>query len=831
MYSLTQQLVMIKNYLKTAYRNLLKNKFYSLINVLGLAIGLAACFFVFKYVHFETSYDRFHKNLSRIYRIPLTYTKSSSNIPTTASNHPAVAPAMKADFPEVEDAARIVHSSIFMKAAMISYQNTKGVTKTFNEDKIYVADPSFLTMFSFPIVAGVKDNILAEPNSAAISQSIAKKYFGNDNPIGQTLFLNKRLPLKISGVFANVPENSHIKFDILISFLSLGQNWGYDNWGWPEFYNYVMLAPGTNPKTIEKRFPSFVNKYMQEKMKILNSGFEFHLQPLEEIHLKSNYRIEVEVNGSEKEIFFLSIIGLFILIIAWINYVNLSTAKSMERAKEVGLRKAIGAVRWQLIGQFLLESVIINFIALFLAILIIIAFSPFFNSFIGKDLSAGLLVRNIWNESWFWLASTGILVLAILIVGIYPALIFSAYRPALVLKGKLTKPFSGISLRKVLVSFQFILSLLLIAGTITVYKQLSYMRKEELGYNKDQILVLKAPAIFDSTLTTRVNYFKTEILKHPAIKSITGTSDIPGKAILGRNTVRKEGEDNTKNFITFLNEVDENFTNTFQVQLVAGRNFLPDDSTDIYKSTRIRVIINEKLVAALGFKTNEDAINQRIIFAAGSGEHNGEIIGVVKNYHQRSLKEKYDPILYYYPNFSLWKYFSLRLETKDVQQNITDIEKLYKATFGDNAFEYFFLNEYFNQQYLSDQRLGKVFGLFTSLAIVVACLGLLGLSSFVIRLRTKEMGVRKVLGASVFDIVSLFSRDFVKMVVLAYIISLPIILITTRKWLDNYAFHIDISWFILVIPLLILLLITLITIGLQSMKTALANPVKALRSE
>lgn len=823
---------MLKNYFKIAYRNLLKNKVFSVVNIFGLAIGMAGCFFIYGYVHFESSYDRFHKRAADIYRVNISFAGSFANLAGMSTNHPAVGPAMKQDFPEVVDFARVVSPSIFMPATLVSYTDSKANTVTFNQEKLYIADPSFLTLFSFPFLAGDPAKALSEGGTIVISGTMAHKYFGNENPLGKTLLLNRRQPLKVTGVFRDVPENSHIKFDMLVSFRTMGDKWGYDNWGWPEFYTYVLLAPGTDPKKLEAKFPSFIDKYLADKMKELNFRTIFHLQPITDIHLRSDALKGPEPNGSEREIYFLSIIGIFILVIAWINYVNLSTAKSVERAKEVGLRKVVGAMKMQIIAQFIMESFIINLLALSLAAIIVSVCLPYFGPFIGKNLHQSALLSGLWQTPGFWLALVAIFLAGAFVVGAYPALVLSAYKPSLVLKGNFLRSDKGILLRKILVSFQFVLSLLLIAGTITVYRQLSFMQNETLGYNKDQVIVVKEPPILDSTFLYKINSFKTQLLNNPAVTDVAASSDIPGKTVIGRNSVRKASEDKTHNFITYITEVDEHFINTYQMQLAAGRNLVRQDTADFWTTrNKVRVLVNERIVAALGYKSNEAAIHQDIIFSYGQGDLKGEIVGVLNNYHQRSLREAYDPMLYLYPSYDNWKYLSINIKTRQLQQNLSAIKDLYSSTFSGSPFEYVFLDEYFSRQYQSDQRFGKVFGLFTALAIFVACLGLLGLSSFVVRLRTKEIGIRKVLGATLYSLLILFSGDFVKLVCIATVIAIPIVYFMAGRWLNNYAFHIHLSWLIFVMPPVMLLAISLITISLQSVRAALANPVKSLRTD
>ncbi|WP_149240018.1 ABC transporter permease [Dyadobacter sp. 32] len=822
---------MLKNYLKIARRNLWRNKTFSAINVFGLAIGIAACFFIFEYVYFESSYDRFNKNATNIYRIPISYSGSMANVPTTAANHPAVGPAMKADFPEVTDYVRVVSVSLFMNASTMSYEPLNATPKTFNESKIFLADASFFKIFSYPLVYGDPKSCLTEANTIAISAAEAKKYFGSQNPIGQILKMNGRMPMKVTAVFKDIPENSHLKFDMLISFATVGPDWGKDVWTWPEFYNYVVLAPGTDVKKLEAKFPAFIQKYLGAKMKELSFGNTFQLQPITDIHLNSNYLKEAEANGSEKEIYFLGIIGVFILFIAWINYINLATAKSMERAKEVGLRKVVGAEKQQLIIQFLLESLIVNMLASFLATVIILAFVPFFNDFIGKDISTGFFSTGLGGRPIFWLSATGVFAFGALLVGAYPAFVLSSFLPAAVLKGLIIKSNKGISLRRVLVSFQFVLSIILISATLIVFKQFNYMRNGSLGYKKDQVLIVKSPAIADSTIGSRYNFFKSELKQTASVIGATTTSDIPGSMIRYRNSVRRANQDQSHNFTSYLMEIDENFIPAYKIELLAGKNFVASDSSGLNMKSNNKIIVNEEVVKALGYKSAVEAVNQDVLFRLGQADLPCKIIGVTKNFHQRSLKEKYDPILFYYPSYSDWKYISVNLNVANATKSISDIEASYKRSFPGNPFEYFFLDDYFNQQYHADNRLGNVFGLFAILAIVVASMGLLGLSSYVIKLRTKEIGVRKVLGASVSGLLVLVSKDFVRLVAVAAVIAIPIIYFSAADWLNSYAFHISLGWAIFVVPPILLLTITLITICLQSLKTALMNPVKSLRSD
>jgi putative ABC transport system permease protein len=817
---------MLKNYFRIAYKNLIKNKVFTLITIFGLAIGMAACFFIFQYVHFESSYDTFNKNIANIYRVNISYSGSFSNQPPTATNHPAVGPAMKAEFPEVVDYARVVSPGLFMPAPAMSYTNSQGNTIVFNPEKIYLADSSFLQMFSFPFVLGDASTALADGHSIVISEKMAQKYFGKDDPMGKTLLLNRQLPLRVTGVFKDVPENSHIKFDMLMSFNFLrGLN---SVWTWPEYYTYIMLRPGTDPHQVEARFPAFINEHLDSIMKAYNFGTHFHLQSLADIHLRSEGLKGPEDNGSDREIEFLTIIGTFILVIAWMNYINLSTAKSMERAREVGLRKVVGALRYQLIGQFITESVLINLLALILAAFIVYICFPYFGAFIGKEISRGSVSSDLLHMSGFWLTLITVFLTGAFLVGAYPAFVLSAYKPVTVLKGKFLQSGKGVELRKVLVSFQFILSLLLIAGTVTVYRQLSFMRNQSLGYNKEQVVVVKVPPAFDSTFAYKLSSFRDQLLGRAAVADVTLSTEIPGKPVLARNSIRKATDYQTHNFLAYIVEADEHFIETYQMKLVAGRNFTFHDTSD-YFHHKSMVIVNEAVVKGLGFKNDEAALHQDIATPAIALP--AEIVGVLSNYHQQSLRENYDPMIYLYPSNENWSYMSVKVRAGQVSDGLAEIADTYKSIFTGTPYDYFFLDEFFDRQYRSDQRFGKVFGLFTLLTIFVACLGLLGLSSYTVRMRVREIGIRKVLGASAYSILTLISKDFIILVAIASAVALPITGFLVHFWLSNYAFHIPLDAFIFILPPLILLVIAMITISLQSFKAAMANPIASIKAE
>lgn len=827
---------MIRNFLTIAWRNLLRNKVFSLVNISGLAVGMAACFLVLQYVRFEWSYDKFHKNSDRIYRVTIEREHPASAIRISAA-HPGVGPAMKEEFAEVEEFTRVLHQSIFMgEVTTWSHIDDQGNEKVFNEERVYCVDPSFPDVFSFPFVYGDPKTALSDISSVVIAESISRKFFGSENPIGRTLLLDGRRNLTVTGVFKDVPENSHLKFNILVTFFFEEMKPRVSeeaHWKWAEYYTYVRLMPGTNPSAIEARFPDFVERHMGEYMRRMNFVEHFHLQPVVDIHLRSpEMTKEREVHGSERTVYFLLIVAILILVIAWTNYVNLSTSKSIERAREVGVRKVSGASKRQLIIQFLLESVLINLLATFLGFALVGLSLPYFNQLAGKNIGTSVHELTLVQDPLFWAGLAGVIILGSFAAGFYPALVLSSFRVTAVLKGKFFGSRSGIALRKTLVGSQFIVSVALIAGTIIVFQQVSFMRNHDLGYAMDQILVVKSPRVGDSTTSIRMQSFKTELLRHSSIHSIAPSSEVPGRQPSQSNFIRNYDDGREEQFLCFWFFVDSGFFPTYDVALTAGRNFDEGERVnDNSKNIPIPVILNEKATRLLRFEAADDAVKKLIHFGFGGSDYIGEIVGVVADFHQRSLKTDYDPIIFFPASGSRGQYLGINMWMQSASETIAFIEDQYRQAFPGNQFEYFFLDDYFNDQYAADQQFGKVFGLFSGLALLVAGLGLFGLSTFMISQRTKEIAVRKVLGATIASMVPLFSKDFVKLIVIANLIALPVVYFLVDRWLNSFAFRINIGWIMFVVPAVVLLVISLITVSVQTMRTSSANPVKSLRSE
>lgn len=826
---------MTTTFFKASYRSLLKNKIFTLINISGLAIGIAACFFIFQYAHFEQSYESYNVNADNIYRVPLHYHTSSGDDYTEATNYPPVGPALKANFPEVVSFARLVPSSNTSGTTTIS-RIEGGVTKfSCNEKRVFQADAPILQMFSVHLIYGNDSTALTQIRSVVISESEAKKYFGTKNPMNKTLYLNSGLPFTVTGVFKDIPENSHLKFDMLMSFPD--DKFQADNWSWPEFYTYVMLSPGTNPIVLENKFPAFIKQYLGSKTEQLNFKNSISLQPIKDIHLYSHYRKELEPNGNASDIWFLSILSFFVLLIAYINYINLSTAKVMERAAEVGLRKVIGASKAQLVWQFLVESFMVNCLALILAALLVWCLAPLYEDLIGKTLTNWFWTSGVQSEPVFWIAVLLILIGGSFLVGIYPALLLSRYNPVDVLKGKFYGSQNGIMIRKVLGTFQFLIAIILIAGSLIVFYQLTYMNNQYLGYNSAQILVVKTPGIYDRKEVPKIYTLQKELLQNTSINGVGLSTEIPGESIDRIADVSMFGDPSRRKADVSIVQIDNHFLDTYHIPLSAGRNFGQRDSVDVFPidgvtyPDKVSVIANESLTKNLGFKTDEDAVSKLITFSIDEHELKGEIIGVIKNYHQTSLKDPFQPALYLYPSRAEWRYYSISLHTNNLEKTISSVQNTYTGLFPANPFDYFFQDDYFNEQYKSDQRFAKIFNVFTALSIFVSCIGLLGLLSFIIKIRGKEIGIRRVLGASFRNILILFFKDFFKLIVIATLFALPVIYYGGSKWLNNFAFHAPLNLFVFILPPLILVVITFTAVTIESLKSALSNPLSSLRDE
>ena len=800
---------MFQNYLTSLWRYISKNKVFTFINVAGLAIGMLACILIAQFVLHELSYDNFLDKKDRIFRLQLDRYDKGELSTRWASGAAGVGPDLKANFPEVKNYVRLAKQSATLSTGDVF----------FKEDDLYFGSEDFFKVFSIKLIEGIDSVVLKEPFKMVVSQSLARKYFGSENPVGKFLKTNGKTEYEISGVFEDLPVNTHMKIDVLGSFASLQKLWNdpVTSWNWDGFMTYIVLDDKSDSKVFENKLPAFVLKQNGEDLKKFNAGMVFHLQPVSDIHLDSDFIMEFKPNGSRQSVNSLSIVALLIMIIAWINYINLSTAKSIERAREVGVRKVMGGFRSQLIQQFLTESLFLNILAVMLAAAFAILLTPWFGDLTGRELG-----YQLFKQPAFWSVLTALILLGALMSGLYPAFVLSSFRPVEVLKGKFKNSDQGVWLRKGMVVAQFIASITLMVGTFTVYRQISFMRNQSLGINIEQTVVMQSPSVTDSTYKQKFQVFKQKISQHAEVVSVSASSSVPGSqpdwnAGGIRRLSQREDEQNQYRIIM----TDDSFIKGFGLEMVTGREF-----SDEVVNENENVLLNESASRLMGFAKPEDAINDHIYFWGDTFK----IVGVMKNYHQESLKKAFDALIFRYDE-APDGFYSIKFNTRQVKESMIGFESDWKEVFPGNPFHYFFLDDHYNQQYKADQQFGNIFGIFSGLAIFIACLGLFGLSSLTVLQRTKEIGIRKVLGASLFGILRLISRDYVILIGSAIVLSVPLAGWIMNSWLQDFATRIPLSWWIFAAPSLTVVIIALFTVSAHTLKAAMSDPVKSLRHE
>ena len=799
---------MLKNYFRIAWRNLTRNKVFSGINIIGLAIGLACSLMLTLYVKDELSYDRHHANADRIYRVSRTFLSKDGTVSLRLGHvAPPFGPLIREDFREIEQVVRMLETD-----ALVRYGDL-----LFEEENMFAAEPNLFKVFSFNVLHGNPDKALENPFSIMFSKTMAEKYFGKENPVGKTVRVDNQLDYTVTGVFESLPSQSSFHPNFLISFSSLNDERVYGaeklrtNWGNNAFSTFLLLPPHYNPQKLIDAFPAFQNKHIDvnaSKYSVLN------LMKLTDIHLHSQLDSEIEANGDIQYVYFFSIIGIFILAIACINYMNLATARSDKRAKEVSMRKVVGAMRSQLIRQFLSESFLIILIALLMAVVIAVLCLPFLNNVSQKELT----IRDIMSPG-FITAVLGITLFTGMLAGSYPAFFLASFQPVGALKGRLGSTVKKTRIRQVLVILQFAIAVVLIISTTVVHNQMTHIQNYKLGYSKEQILLL--PAISDSST---YESFKQQIKQSSGIMEVTHSSRIPSGRLLDSwdAYITKDGamaqtDINIKSLM-----VDEDFITTYKIEMAAGRNFSRNYTTDKTEG----YILNETAIRLLGWKNPNDAIGNRF----GYGQNRGQIIGVVKDYHFESLHQKVAPMVMLM-NGSKFKRLSVRITGQDIKGTLDHLESAWESRFPDKPFKYEFLDQRFKKLYSREQTQQLLFNIFSGIAIFISCLGLLGLSIFMAELRIKEIGIRKVLGASVHNLVVLLSGDFLKLVLIAILIASPIAWYVMNKWLDNFAYRIALEWWMFGLAGILAVAIALLTISFQSVKAALMNPVRSLRSE
>jgi putative ABC transport system permease protein len=805
---------MLSNYFKIAFRNLWRNKAFSAINIFGLAIGIATCLVILMFVQNELSYDRFNKKADRTARIIFVGEVQGEKM-KEASVMPPVAKTLLSDYPEVEEATRLKNAG----SPIINYAD-----KSFREGSVAFVDSNFLSVFTLPLIAGDSRTALLEPNTVVITKATAKKYFGDEEAIGKVLFFKEwNSNFKVTGVMEKIPVNSHFHFDFFAS-MSGFEEAKSSSWMSSNFYTYLVLRKGADYKQLQSKLPGLVSKYigpqMQQAMGLTLEQFRkngsdigFMLEPLTSIHLKSDTTSELEPRGDIRYVYIFSAIALFMLLIACINFMNLSTASAAKRAREVGIRKVMGSVKLQLVKQFLIESMLITIIALLIALAIAQSVLPLFNNITGKALSL-----NFAENTWLLPSLLLLGLITGFIAGSYPAFFLSSFNPATVLKGKLVAGKKTGWLRSGLVVFQFCISIVLIVGTAVVYLQLSYIQNKNLGYEKERVLILPETYL----LGQKEAILKQKIKADTRVLNVTSSGYLPAGPSNGNNFFIYAQEEASQ-IKTLRYDVEDNYIPTLGMEIVYGRNFSPEFATD-----SSGIILNETAARALGWDKN--AIGQTVKRRENNGaEMTYNVIGVVKDFHFKSLHERISPLVMTLSKNS----GTLIIKTKSAEVGglLATLKNEWDNLNPETPFSYSFLDERFDATYREDKNTGMMLGIFAGLTIFVACLGLFGLATFTANQRTKEIGIRKVLGASVTGIVSLLSTDFLKLVCIAFVVAVPVAWLIMNRWLQDFAYRIDIPWQAFVVAALAAISITLITVSYQAIKSALANPVKSLRSE
>lgn len=795
---------MLKNYLLLAIKNFRKHRVFSVVNVLGLTIGITCCLMIFLFVIHEFSYDRFHRNGDRIYRVvrvnDLAKNDEKRDIPWLS---PLYARTLMNDYRDaIQKAVRVQPDN-----DLITYKNV-----AFNEKKIYLVDSNFFDFFSFRLVKGDPATVLNDPLSIVMTVSAAKKYFGDQDPIGKIVEMNKRVKLKVTGIAEDVPDNSHLDFDMVIPLAHWRNEYWMNQWPANSQYTYIQLAPGVDAGRLMRQFPSFMDKYLGKFYR--ENGFKMSLaiRPLRGIYFEGENGFDNVKHGSRKMVYIFMSIAVLILVIACINFMNLATARANDRSKEVGLRKVLGAVRRQLIGQFFFESILFAALAAVSAVILLQALMPAYTAFLGYRLPS------YWDNKWFYIFIVGVILIVGVFAGSYPAVLLSSFSPIASLKGKMRSGKRGAFFRKALVVFQFGISVLLITSVTVVMQQMRYVRNFDLGFTKEQQLIIR---LDNSALYDNRSGFKTALEADPGVASVAMMSGEPGgfHDIYGFEAEAKPGEKLSMN----TEFADFEYAKTLGLKIIAGRDLSSQFSTDSDRA----VLINRTAANVLGLRPDQ-AIGKWIKSTSDSLPR--VITGVVEDYHFASLKEVIGPLVISPKKYDR-RLALIKLKRGDPQQAIARIKKIYGAYASDYPYEYSFLDEKFDQLYRSEDKQETLLTIFSAIAISVACLGLFGLACYTAVKRNKEIGVRKVLGSSVENIVLLLSKDLLAPVLVGTTVALPVAFFITRQWLQGFAYQITLRWWLFATAAMVGILIALVTVSVQAVKAALASPARALRSE
>ncbi len=804
-------IAMWRNYFKITYRNLFRQKVYSFLNLSGLAIGLACSILIFLYVSDELSYDRFHEKSDRIYRV-LEHFESEGNGEHSASLPFPTGPTLQQEFPDqIAQSVRLFN----FQSPTLALAN-KAADKAFNESRVFFADSTFLKVFDFELLVGNKETALDAPNTILITASMAKKYFPEQDPVGKNLELQGRQNLEVVGVFRDPPKNAHFQFDFIISFSSLKQWYGGGyptGWYWNPCWTYVVLNENVNPEHVEANFPDFVLKYFPD---FVVEDIELELQPLTDIHLHSKLDYEIAANSNIQSVYIFGAIAFFVLVIAAINFINLSTARATKRAKEVGVRKALGSSRPQLVNQYILESIFLTFLSMVIAILIVGFALPSFNALTDKSIAFSFLL-----QPYVVLGLFGIALLVGLLSGFYPAFVLSNFNTILVLKNAHLKT-SGLTFRKVLVTLQFAVSVSLIIGTIVAINQLQLLQNKDVGFDQENILMIP---VIRSPMGEHYETFRSAALQSPHVQSVTAVEEIVG-AKHQVNNYRFEGMEKSQPFAHF--NLRHGFTKTFNIPMAAGRDYDRSVQTD----DSLALVVNETMVKAMGWGTPEEAVGKRFYYR---NELKGRVIGVVEDYNVVSKHHPIAPFvlaLNTHPGaFNLFiKYVAVKVDN-NLEASIADLNTAWNAVLPNMPFDYFFLDDRLNDSYQTEQQLSNVTMIFSGLTILVACLGLFGLATFSVEQRTKEIGVRKVLGISTPQLLVLLSKEFLGLIGIAFVIAIPLSYLLTQNWLNGFSYRIDIEAWPYLVAGLMTFAVAFLTVAYHSLKASTINPVDTLKCE
>ncbi len=808
---------MLTNYIKIALRIVRKDSTFTLINVVGLAAGLAVALLIIQYVRFELSYENTYPQADRLVRLTIDYLNGGAVDAQDTESYPPLGPIAKQQMPQVVNYTRAYPIGD-------SHVTVQTGTAYYVVPKVYAVDSSFFSLFNYPLLRGSRKDLFTKPRQAVLTETMALTYFKTLDVLGKTLKMPKSggsVLFEVVGVVPDSPVNTHLKFDMLFSYPTMLSDFGEreDNWDGNNTLTYLQLAGNTSYETFTKSLAAFSNRLVSEK-KLKNK--QVIGQKIGDIHLYSHKIFEVEPNGEAQSVYFLLGVAFLVLLSALVNYVNLTTAKALDRAREIGMRKVVGSTQSQIRTQIFIETVLVNVVAGALAVGLVAGLRPVFVEVAG--LPEGF---NVFQDVFFWESVGAFLLLSIVLSGFYPAFVLSSFDPITVLKGSFSHSTKGVFLRKSLVVFQFAITLILLVQTFVVYRQVNFLREQNLGLTIDHTLVVKAPVGEDA----RKDYdrFRQMLLAQSQVKAVSLSGTVPGLGSTQMNTttgINLSDAVQQTHYNYYHTGIDTSFINLMGIKLLAGNNFDATTRPGYTDTTNRQIIVNEETIRLWGIPTPEAAIGKRVDLWG----RKATIRGVVQNYHYESPKAAYIPIIHLYsPNFD--SFASVKFTGGNASEQLATLKKVYEANFPYSPFSYFFMDSEYDKQYKADDRFQQVFGALTGFAILISCLGLFGLATFTVSKRTKEIGIRKVIGASTTNLMLLLSKEFIKTVLISILIGLPITFFLVRNWLANYAARIELSWWLFAAPALLILMLVLVSIGSKTIKTALMNPVKSLRSE